>query len=64
MFEFIGRMENHPYAPVPSRKNGPLVNEMALIPRVIFDDGTLNDHYGNSAAMQYPRAVVNWIEFE
>ncbi|MEO0477170.1 MAG: DUF1592 domain-containing protein, partial [Planctomycetota bacterium] len=64
VFEFIGRMENHPYATAPSRKNGPLVNQMALIPRVFFDNGTLNDHYGNAAQMQYPRAVVNWIEIE
>lgn len=64
VFEFIGRMENHPYSLVPSRKQGPLVNEMAIRPRVIYDDGTLNDFYGNSAALQFPRAVINWIEFE
>lgn len=64
VFEFTGRMENHPYAPVPSRKNGPLVNEMSLQPRVVYDDGTLNDYYGNSAQLQFPRAVINWIEFE
>ncbi|MEM6258880.1 MAG: DUF1592 domain-containing protein [Planctomycetota bacterium] len=64
VYEFVGRMENHPYAPAPSRKNGPLINQMALIPRVDFDDGTLNDHYQNSAALEYPRVVINWIEFE
>lgn len=64
VFEFTGRIENHPYAKVPSRKQGPLVNEMALRPRIIYDDGTLNDYYGNSAQLQFPRAVINWIEFE
>lgn len=64
VFEFTGRIENHPYAPVPSRKNGPLVNEMSIRPRLIYDDGTLNDYYGNSAQLQFPRAVINWIEFE
>ncbi len=64
VFEFTGRIENHPYAKVPSRKHGPLVNEMAIRPRVIYDDGTLNDYYGNSAQLQFPRVVINWIEFE
>lgn len=64
VFEFTGRMENHPYSMAPSRKQGPLVNQMALIPRVIYDDGTLNDYYGNSAQMRFPRAVINWIEIE
>jgi hypothetical protein len=64
VYEFTGRIENHPYAKVPSRKQGPLVNEMALRPRLIYDDGTLNDYYGNSAQLKFPRAVINWIEFE
>lgn len=64
VLEFTGRIENYPSAPAPSRKNGPLVQQMALIPRVIYDDGTLNDYYGNSAQLQFPRAVINWIEFE
>jgi hypothetical protein len=64
VFEFTGRMENYPYATAPSRKQGPLINQMALIPRLIYDNGTLNDYYGNSAQLQFPRAVINWIEFE
>ncbi|MFK7789538.1 MAG: DUF1592 domain-containing protein, partial [Phycisphaeraceae bacterium] len=64
VFEFIGRMENHPSAPAPDGKRGPLVQQMSLMPRVTFDDGTLNDYYGNSAQLEFPRAVINWIEFE
>ncbi len=66
VFEFRGRIENHPYAPVPSSKNGPLVDQMTLIPRVIYDDGTLNDggHYANIRALAMPRAVINWMELE
>jgi mono/diheme cytochrome c family protein len=62
--ELVGRMENHPYALAPSRKQGPLIPQMALVPRVVYDDGTLNDYYGNSAQLQFPRAVIHWIEFE
>lgn len=66
VFEFTGRIENHPSAPAPARKNGPLVDQMALRPRVIFDDGTLNDGgtYANVRALGMPRAVINWIEIQ
>lgn len=66
VFEFTGRMENHPYAQAPSRKQGPLINQMTLMPRIIFDDGTLNDQadFSNTRKIALPRAVINWIEFE
>ncbi|MFN3166088.1 MAG: DUF1592 domain-containing protein [Phycisphaeraceae bacterium] len=66
VFEFTGRIENHPYAQVSTKKNTPgaLADQMSLIPRVIFDDGTLNDGYGNARQLELPRAVINWIEIE
>ena len=64
VFEFRGRIENHPSAPAPSRKQGPLVQQMSIQPRVFFDDGTLMDGYGNSRQLELPRAVINWIELE
>ncbi|MCA9245552.1 MAG: DUF1592 domain-containing protein [Planctomycetales bacterium] len=64
IFEFTGRIENHPYAPTKVGKNGTFVDQMAIQPRVIFDDGTLNDGYGNSRQLEMPRAVIHWIELE
>ncbi|MGY8769478.1 MAG: DUF1592 domain-containing protein [Pirellulales bacterium] len=66
VFEFTGRIENHPSAPTRAKKQGPLVDQMALRPRVIYDDGTLNDGgtYANIRALEMPRAVINWIEIE
>ena len=64
VFEFTGRIENHPSAPEPNGKNGPQIEQMSLIPRIIFDDGTLNDGYGSSRQLELPRAIINWIELE
>lgn len=68
VYEFTGRIENHPYAPVRVGKNtvGPPVDQMSLKPRIVFDDGTLNDGgtYANARALSMPRAVINWIEIE
>lgn len=66
VFEFRGRIENHPSAVIQVGKppNAKLVEQMSLIPRLIFDDGTLNDGYGNSRQLELPRAVINWIELE
>lgn len=68
VFEFTGRIENHPYSQVSTRKNTPgaLANQMSLIPRLIFDDGTLNDRYsyGTLRNIVMPRAVINWMEIE
>lgn len=68
VFEFTGRIENHPYAPfrVGKQTVAALVDQMVLKPRIIFDDGTLNDDitFGNPRAIELPRAVINWIEIE
>jgi mono/diheme cytochrome c family protein len=64
VYEFTGRIENHPSAPARQGKNGPLVEKLALRPRLVFDDGTLNDGYGNTRQLELPRAVINWIEIE
>lgn len=68
VFEFTGRIENHPYAPVQPGKNvvSDPVDQMQLIPRVIFDDGTLNDggYHAKDRQLELPRAVIQWIEFE
>jgi mono/diheme cytochrome c family protein len=69
VFEFIGRMENHPSAAklVGKPPNARLVEQMSLRPEVIFDDGTLNDDYNyfhNYRKLVLPRVVINWIELE
>lgn len=66
VFEFIGRIENHPYSPTRVGKEGKVVDKMSLRPLVIFDDGTLNDGstYAKVRALAMPRAVINWIEIE
>jgi|GEM_PF-258024 len=65
VFEFTGRIENHPYSQVSTRKNTPgaLANQMSLIPRLIYDDGTLNDR-GKNRQLTMPRVVINWMEIE
>ena len=61
VFEFRGRIENHPSRP------GRVVNgirrpdTMTITPQNLYDDGTLNDGRRDLAM---PRAVVEWIEFE
>jgi len=61
IFEFRGRMENHPAKPG-GRKNGKrLPDTMVITPQNLYDDGTLNDGKRN---LTMPRAVVEWIEFE
>lgn len=61
VFEFRGRIENHP--PRPSRvvrgKRRPPT--MTITPQNLYDDGTLNDGRRDLAM---PRTVINWIEFE
>lgn len=66
VFEFTGRIENHPYAPTRVGKRGDLVDQMSIRPRVVFDDGTLNDGgtYAKVRQLSLPRAVIQWIEFE
>lgn len=66
VFEFTGRIENHPYSPTRVGKQGEVVDKMSLRPLVIYDDGTLNDGgtYALVRALTMPRAVINWIEIE
>jgi len=61
VFEFRGRIENHPARPG-RLVNGKLQNDtMAITPQNLYDDGTLND--GNRQ-LAMPRAVIEWLEFE
>jgi Protein of unknown function (DUF1592)/Protein of unknown function (DUF1588)/Protein of unknown function (DUF1587)/Protein of unknown function (DUF1595)/Protein of unknown function (DUF1585)/Planctomycete cytochrome C len=69
IFEFRGRMQNHPYSvelEEKGAKRGQNLAMMSLRLRVDYDDGTLNDGgiYKVTNALATPRAVVNWIEFE
>ena len=68
VFEFRGRIENHPSSPVRVGRppNASLVQQISIKPRVFFDDGTLNDggHYANVRQLAMPRAVINWMEIE
>ena len=68
VFEFRGRIENHPSSPVRVGRppNASLVQQISIKPRVFFDDGTLNDggHYANIRQLSMPRAVINWMEIE
>lgn len=66
IFEFTGRIENHPYTRTRVGKSGGLVDQMAIKPRVVFDDGTLGDGgtYAKRRQLEMPRAVIHSIEFE
>ncbi|MEE2639120.1 MAG: DUF1592 domain-containing protein [Planctomycetota bacterium] len=66
VFEFRGRIENHPTSLVRSGKQGPLVREMTIKPRIFYDNGTHNDgaNYAKIRQLAMPRAVINWIEIE
>lgn len=68
VFEFRGRIENHPSSPVRVGRppNAKLVQQISIKPRVFFDNGTLNDggHYANIRQLAMPRAVINWMEIE
>ena len=69
VFEFRGRIENHPYSSELQSKGpnqGELIEKMTLRLNVVYDDGTLNDgaHYAFVRQLGMPRAVVNWIELE
>ena len=61
VFEFRGRIENHPPRPGLVKDGKRLPDQMAILPQVLFNDGRLNDGLSN---ISLPRAVVNWIEFE
>jgi hypothetical protein len=66
VFEFRGRIENHPSRPPRSVKNKLQPTSMTITPQNLYDDGTLNDENGFHKIRNslMPRAVVEWIEFE
>ena len=61
VFEFRGRIENHPAKPGLVKNGRRLPDSMTITPQNLYDDGTLNDGKRNLAL---PRAVINWMEFE
>jgi mono/diheme cytochrome c family protein len=66
LFEFHGRMENHPARPGPLKNGVHQPDRMTITPQNLYDDGTLNDENGFSKPrnLSMPRAVVEWIAFE
>jgi mono/diheme cytochrome c family protein len=66
VFEFKGRIENHPVRPGRAHRNKQLPPSIAITPQNLYDDGTLNDDsdFSRSRNIGMPRAVVEWIEFE
>ena len=66
VFEFRGRIENHPVQPAKKVRNRVQPPSLVITPQNLYDDGTLNDDrdFGNSRNISMPRAVVHWIEFE
>lgn len=61
VFEFRGRIENHPAKPGLMKNGERLPSRMSITPQNLYNDGTLNDGNRNLAM---PRAVINWMEFE
>ncbi len=69
VYEFYGRIENHPWEPERQfrrggTRTGNLVTipaAMVITPQNLFDDGTLNDRLDPATR---PRAVIEWIDFE
>jgi mono/diheme cytochrome c family protein len=61
VFEFRGRIENHPARPGVAKGGQPQPATMAITPQVLYDDGTLNDGERN---LKMPRVVIEWMEFE
>lgn len=66
VYEFRGRIENHPYSANSDPKNGSIVHRRQVWPQIIIDDGTLNDSVNSphSRKLSFLRAVVNWMEIE
>jgi hypothetical protein len=68
VFEFRGRIENHPSSVVRQGRppNAKLVERISIRPRIFYDDGTLNDgrNYAKERKFEMPRAVINWMEIE
>jgi mono/diheme cytochrome c family protein len=69
VFEFRGRIENHPVVPYTEYRRGGKIDgalvktpaHLTITPQNIFDDGTLNE---NPDPRSLPRVVVQSIEFE
>ncbi|MDG2223967.1 MAG: DUF1592 domain-containing protein [Rubripirellula sp.] len=61
VFEFRGRIENHPAKPGRVVKGKQLPASMTITPQNLYDDGTLNDGRRDLAM---PRAMIEWIEME
>ena len=61
VFDFRGRIENHPAKPGGTKNGKRAPDTMVITPQNLYDDGTLNDGRRNVAM---PRAIVEWIEFE
>jgi len=69
VYEFRGRIENHPTDPARVVRAGRVIPEqMTITPINITDNGQLNDHrhsgFDGSWALAMPRAVIRSIEFE
>lgn len=66
VFEFRGRIENHPPRPGKQRNGRQQPDTLTITPQNLYDDGTLNDanDFSRTRNVALPRAVVNWIEFE
>lgn len=60
VFEFRGRMENHPPRPGRTVNGKRQPATMTITPQNLYDDGTLND---GRRDLEMPRAVVEWMEF-
>lgn len=61
VFEFRGRIENHPPQPGRTVKGKRQPDTLTITPQNLYDDGTLNDGRRDLAM---PRAVIEWLEFE
>ncbi|MEM7560518.1 MAG: DUF1592 domain-containing protein, partial [Planctomycetota bacterium] len=66
IFEFRGRIENHPVRPPRAHRQRKLPPSMTITPQNLFDDGTLNDSndFSRTRNLAMPRVVINWLEFE
>ncbi|MEM7477370.1 MAG: DUF1592 domain-containing protein [Planctomycetota bacterium] len=61
VFEFRGRIENHPVQVGRVINGEKQPDTLTITPQNLYDDGTLNDGRRDLAM---PRAVIEWIEFE
>ncbi len=69
VYEFFGRIENHPSEPERQYRRGgtrtgnlvTIPEAMVITPQNLFDDGTLNDRLDLATR---PTAVIDWIDFE